>query len=223
MPSTTSRPRSIDSAPWWTTCCCSPGPIRGSSSSTMEPTDLAEIALDAAGGLAQLARERGVRSKSMPTRSRRPATPARLRQLVTILVDNAIRHAPRRLHGPRPGGRRRRDGPAPRGGRGARVPARGPAPRVRPVLARARRASRRHRPRACIAAWIAERHGGTIEASNRRRAARGSRSSAAGLTPEISGDLQSRCLRTAPCTTTSHGVTSHESIRSARARPRGDR
>ena len=74
--------------------------------------------------------------------------PARLRQLVMILVDNAIRHSP---GGGRVFVRVRTDGPeaiARRRGRRAGHPARGPAARVRPLLSRGGRAGWRHGSRA---------------------------------------------------------------------------
>ncbi len=73
--------------------------------------------------------------------------PLRLRQLVTILVDNAIRHSPRGRHGrglgPSGGGRGHAAGRRPR----SRHQAGGPAPPLRAVLAGGRRPGRRHRPR----------------------------------------------------------------------------
>jgi len=133
----------------------------------MEPTDLAAIALDAADGL-QLASDRaGVRievdAHPVPT----TGDPARLRQLVTILVDNALRHAPAgstvrvQVDGVGGSGRIRVDDDGP-GFRPEDVPH---------VFDRFWRA-----PDAptggtglglSIAAWIAERHGGTIGVANR--------------------------------------------------------
>jgi signal transduction histidine kinase len=132
-----------------------------------ETTDLAEIALDAAGAMVATAERRNVRIEvdAQPTPLR--ADPGRLRQLVTILLDNAARHAPggstievsvtdNGLHArlrveDRGSGFRTEDLPrafdrfwrapdAPAGGTGLGL---------------------------SIAAWIANRHGGSISASNR--------------------------------------------------------
>ncbi len=59
-----------------------------------EPTDLGEIALDAAGALVPTAQQRGVVIEVDAEPVPLVADPGRLRQLVTILVDNAVRHAP---------------------------------------------------------------------------------------------------------------------------------
>lgn len=60
-----------------------------------EPVDLGDVAAEAAGMLSQVAADRGVDLVVDP----RPVTvdgdPLRLRQLVTILVDNALAHGPR--------------------------------------------------------------------------------------------------------------------------------
>ena len=132
-----------------------------------EPTDLAEVALDASGALVLTAQQREVTIEVDAQPVPLIADPARLRQLVTILVDNAVRHAPRgstvqvgvgttdglarltvedRGAGFRPDDLPRafdrfwRAPDAPPGGTGLGL---------------------------SIAAWIAERHGGSIDASNR--------------------------------------------------------
>lgn len=132
-----------------------------------EPTDLAEIALDASGALVAAARGHDVTIEVDAEPVPLVADPARLRQLVTILVDNALRHAPsgstvqvavgttegfaRLRVEDRGAGFRTEDLPrafdrfwrapdAPPGGTGLGL---------------------------SIAAWIAERHGGSIDASNR--------------------------------------------------------
>jgi signal transduction histidine kinase len=61
---------------------------------TREPVDLADVATDAAGALAPLAAATDVALALDPTPVRVVGDPARLRQLVTILVDNGIRHGP---------------------------------------------------------------------------------------------------------------------------------
>ncbi len=58
------------------------------------PTDLADIAAEATGLLTGLAEDRGVTIALDPLPATVDGDPLRLRQLVTILVDNAIRHSP---------------------------------------------------------------------------------------------------------------------------------
>jgi signal transduction histidine kinase len=59
------------------------------------PLDLGDVASDAASSLARPAEERGVRLELDPAPAMLVGDAARVRQLVTILVDNAIRHSPR--------------------------------------------------------------------------------------------------------------------------------
>jgi signal transduction histidine kinase len=58
------------------------------------PLDLADIAADAASSLSMLGQERGVKVVLDPLPAPVTGDPLRLRQLVTILVDNAVRHSP---------------------------------------------------------------------------------------------------------------------------------
>ena len=58
------------------------------------PLDLGDIAADAASMLVTLGEERGVKVILDPLPAPVTGDPLRLRQLVTILVDNAIRHSP---------------------------------------------------------------------------------------------------------------------------------
>jgi signal transduction histidine kinase len=126
-------------------------------------TDLAQVAAETVEGLEPVARDRGVRLELDIEPAPVCGDPARLSQLVSILVDNAIRHSPRegivtvsvrkgRLfvedsghgiaeeHLPRVFERFWRAPGAPPGGTGLGL---------------------------AIAAWIVERHGGTIVAGNR--------------------------------------------------------
>jgi signal transduction histidine kinase len=132
------------------------------------PTDLGEIALDASAGLATLAAERGVRVEVDAEPVPLIADADRLRQLVRILGDNAVRHAPPEttvgiaVHA------------SDHGQAELRVEDRGPGFRdadLPHVFERFWRAS--DAPAGgtglglTIAAWIVERHGGTIAAGNR--------------------------------------------------------
>ena len=58
------------------------------------PVDLGDVAADGASALAKPAASRGVRVEVDPQPAIVTGDPARLRQLVMILVDNAIRHSP---------------------------------------------------------------------------------------------------------------------------------
>jgi signal transduction histidine kinase len=59
------------------------------------PLDLGDIAFDAAGAIGRAAEAKGVRVVVDPEPAMVTGDPARLRQLVMILVDNAVRHSPR--------------------------------------------------------------------------------------------------------------------------------
>jgi two-component system sensor histidine kinase BaeS len=131
------------------------------------PLDLADVAAAAAGGLSTVASGRGVELLVDPLPTPVVGDPVRLRQVVTILVDNALAHGPR---GTTVLVRIRPD----TGGGLLQVYDQGPG--IRPddlprVFDRFWRA-----PDAppggtglglAIAAWVVERHGGTITAANR--------------------------------------------------------
>jgi signal transduction histidine kinase len=131
------------------------------------PLDLGDTAFEAAGALGRMAEDRGVHVEVDPEPAMVEGDPVRLRQLVTILVDNAIRHSPR-------GGRvtvtvRAADGVA-----SVEVDDQGPGVREEDkphVFDRFWRA-----PGApsggtglglAIAKWIVDRHGGRIGVANR--------------------------------------------------------
>jgi signal transduction histidine kinase len=131
------------------------------------PVDLGDVATDGASALGKPATDRGVRVEVDPQPAVVSGDPARLRQLVMILVDNAIRHSP--TDG-RVGVEVRADG----GGASLIVEDDGPGirPEDLPHLF-----ERFYRARGApgggtglglaIAAWIVDRHGGEIEVANR--------------------------------------------------------
>ena len=131
------------------------------------PADLADVAAEAAGALTAVAAERGVAVVVDPLPAEVDGDALRLRQLVTILVDNAVAHTPR-------GGgvvvRVRPDAGA------ALLVVEDDGPGIRDVdlphvFERFWRAD--DAPAGgtglglAIAAWIVERHGGRISAANR--------------------------------------------------------
>ena len=131
------------------------------------PVDLGDLASTAAAALSRPATERGVGVVVDPAPAELTGDPARLRQLVMILLDNAIRHTP---SGGRVFVRVRTDGPE------AIVVVEDDGPGIRgedlPRLF-----DRFYRAAGApgggtglglaIAAWIAEQHGGRVEAENR--------------------------------------------------------
>lgn len=131
-----------------------------------EPTDLAEVALDASGVLVAAADRRHVRIEVDAQPVPLNADPARLRQLVTILLDNAVRHAPS-------GSTVEVSVAIVDGSARLRVQDRGPGFRAEDLPRAFDRFWRA--PDAppggtglglSIAAWIAERHGGSVTVSN---------------------------------------------------------
>ncbi len=131
------------------------------------PLDLGDVASVAASALMRPATERGVEVIVDPAPADLLGDPARLRQLVMILVDNALRHTPR---GTRIFVRVRTDGSD------ATLVVDDEGPGIRPedlprVFDRFYRASGSPGGGTglglAIAAWIVERHGGRIAAANR--------------------------------------------------------
>jgi signal transduction histidine kinase len=131
------------------------------------PLDAADVAAEALAGLATLAEERRVELVLDPEPADTTGDPFRLRQLVTILVDNAIAHSP-------PQGTVRVTVRAQKAAVRLRVDDQGPG--IRPddiphVFDRFWRASGAPAGGTglglAIAAWVVERHGGTITAANR--------------------------------------------------------
>jgi signal transduction histidine kinase len=129
--------------------------------------DLGDVASSGASGLGLLAQQRSVRLLVDPAPAEVVGDPARLRQLVGILVDNALRHAP-------PGSavdvRVRTDGAD------AVLVVEDEGPGIKPedlprVFDRFYRAAGSPGGGTglglAIAAWIVERHGGRIGAANR--------------------------------------------------------
>jgi signal transduction histidine kinase len=76
---------------------------------TFQPVELGDVAAEAATAMAVPAADRGVRVEVDPVPAMVVGDPLRLRQLVTILLDNAVRHSPT---GATVGVRVRRDGKA---------------------------------------------------------------------------------------------------------------
>ncbi|HET7684833.1 MAG TPA: HAMP domain-containing sensor histidine kinase [Candidatus Limnocylindria bacterium] len=131
-----------------------------------EPVDLTDVAGAALRGLARLAEERDVRLQLSGEPVRVAGDPDRLRQLVAILVDNAIRHSPahsavsvRVAHD----------------GRNAAVTVTDAGPGIRPddlprlfdrFFRGAGAPSGGSGLGLAIARWIADRHGGSLSAAN---------------------------------------------------------
>jgi signal transduction histidine kinase len=131
------------------------------------PVDLADVAAEAAGSLAGVASERGVTVVADPLPAQVEGDALRLRQLVTILVDNAVAHTPAG------GGVAVRVRPE-SGWAVLVVEDEGPGirdddlPRVFERFWRADDAPAGGTGLGlAIAAWIVERHGGRIAATNR--------------------------------------------------------
>jgi signal transduction histidine kinase len=132
-----------------------------------QPLDLSDVAGEALAAVSSLAAERGVEILLDPEPAPTVGDPLRLRQLVTILVDNAIAHSPA-------GGAVTVTVRAGRDGVRLRVDDTGPGLRpedIPRVFDRFWRASGAPAGGTglglAIASWIVERHGGSIGAANR--------------------------------------------------------
>jgi signal transduction histidine kinase len=131
------------------------------------PVDLGDVAADGASALGKPATDRGVRVEVDPRPAVVSGDPARLRQLVMILVDNAIRHSPA-------DGRVGVEVRADDGGASLVVEDDGPGIRPEDLPHLFERFYRAHGAPGggtglglAIAAWIVDRHGGEIEVANR--------------------------------------------------------
>jgi len=131
------------------------------------PVDLGDVAADGASALGKPATDRGVRVEVDPQPAVVSGDPARLRQLVMILVDNAIRHSPT-------DGRVGVEVRADRDGASLVVEDDGPGIRPEDLPHLFERFYRAHGAPGggtglglAIAAWIVDRHGGRIEVANR--------------------------------------------------------
>ena len=129
--------------------------------------DLADVAAEAAGPLTPVAAERGVQLEVDPRPAQVDADPVRVRQLVTILTDNALAHSPA---GTTVTVRVRPDG----GQAVLTVDDQGPGVREEDLPRLFERFWRADNAPAggtglglSIAAWIVAAHGGTISAANR--------------------------------------------------------
>jgi signal transduction histidine kinase len=137
------------------------------------PLDLADVAAEAAGILSSVGQERGVRVLLDPLPTPVTGDPTRLGQLVTILVDNAIRHSPAGstvavLVRPEPGGA------LTQGGAVLHVDDQGPGIKPEDLSRIFERFWRADDAPAggtglglAIARWIVDQHGGSIGAVNR--------------------------------------------------------
>ena len=129
--------------------------------------DLADVAAESAGPLTPVAAERGVRLEVDPRPATVDADPVRLRQLVTILTDNALAHSP--------AGTAVTVRVRPEGGQAVlTVDDQGPGVREEDLPRLFERFWRADNAPAggtglglSIAAWIVEAHGGTIAVTNR--------------------------------------------------------